>query len=667
MLPDSLLDAVFDRSPFPAYVLAPTPEATLLAVNEAFLANTGRRREDLVGRPLFDSFPGDPDDRADTGEAALRRSIADVVATRQAQTLPAQRYPIQVRGPDGQVRYEERYWNAINTPLFADDGRLAAILHTTIDITPQVAAEQALRARELEARYAAEHAEGERRRLDAVLNAVPIGIIVSDAEGGVSRTNEAHDRLWGQPQPATHTVGDFEAWTGCWADGGERHGEPVKPHEWPTARVLRGEVASHDLIEIRRFDDPAESRICLMSAAPIMGDDGQPVGAVVAEMDITEQVRAEQALKEAGQRKDEFLAMLAHELRNPLAPIGAAADLLALGDADAERVRQTSAIIARQVRHMTGLVDDLLDVSRVTRGLIRLEKTRLDAKRVIAEAVEQARPLIEQRGHRIMVRLPPEPAIVYGDAKRLVQAVTNLLTNAAKYTPERGEIAVDLAYDDSHLRIAVTDNGIGMEPELVGRAFDLFSQGERPSDRSQGGLGIGLALVRRLLELHDGTINASSPGPGRGSRFTICLPRLDVPRTEFDKTASAPVNAGDGRGLRIMVVDDNDDAAQVLAMFIEMIGHRATVEHSSRDALERARRERPQVCLLDIGLPDMDGIELARRLRAQPETADATLVAITGYGQDQDRADALDAGFDHHFVKPVDTTRLAEVLQRASH
>jgi CheY-like chemotaxis protein/two-component sensor histidine kinase len=358
--------------------------------------------------------------------------------------------------------------------------------------------------------------------------------------------------------------------------------------------------------------------------------------------------------------------MLAHELRNPLAPIGAAADLLALGDADGERVRQTSAIIARQVRHMTGLIDDLLDVSRVTRGLIRLDKTRMDANRVIADAVEQARPLIEQRAHRITVRLPPEPALVFGDAKRLVQAATNLLTNAAKYTPEGGEIAIDLGFDGGHVRIAVTDNGIGMDDGLIGRVFELFAQGERASDRSQGGLGIGLALVRRLLELHDGTITASSPGPGHGSRFTICLPRLDVSRKELAESALPPANTN-GHGLKIMVVDDNDDAAQVLAMFVEMIGHRATVEHSSRDALERAKRDRPQVCLLDIGLPDMDGIELARRLRAQPETADATLVAITGYGQDQDRADALDAGFDHHFVKPVDTMRLAEVLHRTPH
>ncbi|GHA72664.1 hybrid sensor histidine kinase/response regulator [Cognatilysobacter bugurensis] len=666
-LPSPLLEAAFNQSPAPMLMLGPTSEAVIVAVSDALLARVGRSREQLVGRTLFEAFPANPEDEDDNGVAALHDSLARVRESGRAHALVAQRYPVEVRTDDGQMRYEERFWDAVNAPVFDETGKLLCILHSSTDVTARVSAERALQGCAIEARVAAERAESQRRRLDAVLNAAPVGIVVSDARGGVRRTNRAHHRLWGHPQPAVRSVDDFADWTGHWADGGPRSGQRLEAQEWPTARVLRGEDASHDIIRIRRFDDPETSRVCLMSAAPVTDDQGRRVGAVLAEMDITEQVRAENELREADRRKDEFLAMLAHELRNPLAPIGAAADLLALGSADPEHVRQTSAIIARQVRHMTGLVDDLLDVSRVTRGLVRLEKSRLDAKRIIAEAVEQVRPLIEQRGHRMTIRLLADPAIVFGDSKRLVQVVANLLTNAAKYTPERGEIGIELSSEDDRLQIAVTDTGIGMAPELVDRVFDLFSQAERTSDRSQGGLGIGLALVRRLLELHDGTISASSPGPGHGSRFTICLPRLDPAGAELADGAAPLLPPETGQGLSVLVVDDNDDAAQVLAMFVEMIGHHATVEHNSRDALARAKRERPQVCLLDIGLPDIDGIELARRLRASPETADATLIAITGYGRDQDRADALEAGFDHHFVKPVDTARLADVLQRASH
>lgn len=314
---------------------------------------------------------------------------------------------------------------------------------------------------------------------------------------------------------------------------------------------------------------------------------------------------------------------------------------------------------------MTGLVDDLLDVSRVTRGLITLEREKLDARRIVAEAVEQVRPLIDARRHQLTVRTPPEPAFVMGDQKRLIQVMTNLLNNAAKYTPLDGAIVVSVELDGGYVHMRVTDNGIGMAQEVLARAFDLFSQAERTSDRAQGGLGIGLALVKSLVELHGGTVSAHSDGVGDGSTFTLCLPRLsappparlDVPHT--DEGAPAKM-------LKVMVVDDNADAAEMLAMYVEALGHQVSVENSSIKALPLAQSVRPDVCLLDIGLPDMDGYELARRLRADPATSASVLVAVTGYGQEQDRSRTRAAGFDHHFVKPIDTAALAELLHKAA-
>jgi PAS domain S-box-containing protein len=378
--------------------------------------------------------------------------------------------------------------------------------------------------------------------------------------------------------------------------------------------------------------------------------------------DITDRKTAHEQLQDADRRKDEFLAMLAHELRNPLAPIGAAAELLQLVKMDEARVRQTSQIIDRQVRHMTSLVDDLLDVSRVTRGLIELDSARIDISHVVADAIEQVTPLMRARHHHLGLQMTPEAPLVMGDKKRLVQVIVNLLTNSAKYTREGGQILLRTEVRNSHVLIQVADNGIGMTGELVSRAFDLFAQAERTSDRSSGGLGLGLALVRSLITLHHGTVTCESPGLGKGSTFTVCLPRL-LERIEDEapqRVHPAPLQSS--RSLRILVVDDNVDAASMLGMLLEAAGHEVVIEHESRHALERATSEAPQVCILDIGLPEMDGNELAQRLRASPRTAGAVLIAITGYGQDSDRGQTLAAGFDHHLVKPVDTKQLAAIL-----
>ena len=378
-----------------------------------------------------------------------------------------------------------------------------------------------------------------------------------------------------------------------------------------------------------------------------------------------ESARAQAGLREADRRKDEFLAMLAHELRNPLAPIGAAAQLLSMGRLDEGRVRHTSQIIGRQVAHMTHLIDDLLDVSRVTRGLVELDNAPLDTRNVVQDAVEQVAPLIQARRHRLQTFIAPDTARVMGDKKRLVQVVANVLNNAAKYTPEGGTITLRSELGDDCVTIEIADNGIGMTPDLASHVFELFAQAERSSDRSAGGLGLGLALVRSLVELHGGSVSCDSAGLGQGSRFRIRLPRL---------ADTAPARADDGvaaagpaqQALHLLVVDDNADAAAMLALVLESLGHRVGVEHGSHAALARARRERFDACILDIGLPDMDGYELARRLRAQPESRDAALIAITGYGHESDRRQSLAAGFAHHLVKPADIDQLVAILAQVA-
>ncbi len=371
---------------------------------------------------------------------------------------------------------------------------------------------------------------------------------------------------------------------------------------------------------------------------------------------------AQAHLMAADQRKDEFLAMLAHELRNPLAPISAGAQLLQLSQAHDPVVVRTAGIIVRQVAHMTRLIDDLLDVSRVTRGLVKLERELVDLGSVVADAAEQIAPLVTRKHQRLELDLGPHACMVDGDRKRLVQICGNLINNAAKYTPEGGQIRVTLTHGAGRVRLSVTDDGIGMPPELVGRVFDLFAQGERDSDRSQGGLGLGLALVKTLVLLHGGTVYASSPGLGLGSTFTIELARSQA-MPAAPAPAAAPQRAMPAQRRRCLVVDDNVDAAATLAMFLETAGHEAVIAHNGGEALVAARTLRPAVCLLDIGLPDINGNELVARLRRLDGMGQALFIAVTGYGRKEDREQSLAAGFDHYFVKPLDTAALMAMLE----
>jgi signal transduction histidine kinase/ActR/RegA family two-component response regulator len=366
--------------------------------------------------------------------------------------------------------------------------------------------------------------------------------------------------------------------------------------------------------------------------------------------------------------KDEFLAMLAHELRNPLAPISSSASLLSMQFSAEPRICQTSSIISRQVKHMSRLIDDLLDVSRVTRGLVKLKLATVDFREVVTGALDQTRPLVLEKAHQVRVELPETPVWVRGDHTRLVQSVANIVNNAAKYTQKGGQLVLALEAVDGSMVLRVRDNGSGMPPDLVPSVFDLFTQGARTLARSQGGLGLGLTLVKRLIDLHEGEVAAHSDGVGLGSTFTLTLPCVTGACDGGDMQPCDPeaARAVLQRKLRVLIVDDNSDAADSLANLLQVQGHATSVEYDAESALRRARAERPDVMLIDIGLPDVDGYQLASALRSLPETAATVPVAVTGYGQAKDRERALQAGFAHHLVKPVDMTALVRILESSA-
>jgi PAS domain S-box-containing protein len=403
-------------------------------------------------------------------------------------------------------------------------------------------------------------------------------------------------------------------------------------------------------------------RWVLGRALPVKDDAGDIIRWMGTCTDIHDQKLAENELRQANQRKDEFLAMLAHELRNPLAPISTAAQVMRVRYHDAEYVRRASDIIGRQVRHMTDLVDDLLDVSRVTRGLVQMDKAPVDLKLVVNGAVEQARPLIEARHHTLAVHVGVAPAWVSGDKTRLVQAVSNLLNNAAKYTQQHGHIELSLGVAGGRAILAVTDNGSGIAPALLPQVFDLFTQGERTPDRAQGGLGLGLALVKSIAAHHGGTVAAASPGLGEGSAFTLTLPVAEVPAA-----AEAPAHELQqlqGRTpRRVVVVDDNADAGVSLAAALESRGHHVTLFEDAETLLAAHALGPVDAFILDIGLPRIDGYQLARRLRQSEPGRPALLIALTGYGQAHDYTLSKAAGFDHHLVKPADLDRLETLLR----
>ena len=766
LLTPSLFQNFFQNSPIACCVISNNPEHTLLVANDSLIRNVAMTREQMIGKPLFEVFPGNPSDPQDTSVEDLRQSIAAAIASGQTQAMPVQRYPIPKTLPSGEVVIEERFWSAANTPIHNPDGSVVCIYHTTIEITDQIRAERE------QAQTGAALAESENRYRTLVQHLPGGAAFVFDLElrylmaagDGLARAGLApkdflgrtvfdaldakalllyepslRRALTGEAFELEHQINDLYfvsrgtplrdpsgAVTGVIVasfDVTERRraaqdlqvaknqlegvlaageigswvwdlGDHLVIHDSNFARLWGWDLEPRSAAEhfARIHPDDVSKVEAAVQAAMVSGHlyvreyrivlddgsvrwlggrgkvqkaaDGEPVRVTGLVIDIGDLKALEQSLIAADRRKDEFLAMLAHELRNPLAPIRSAAEILSMGRLDATGIAKISGVISRQVTHMTGLVDDLLDVSRVTRGQVDLDEKILNAQQLITAAIEQVRPAIEGKQHHLVVHTPPSPAHVRGDEKRLVQVLVNLLGNAAKYTNSGGTIVLRLEAKDDLVVISVADNGIGMTQETQAVAFELFAQAERKAARSEGGLGIGLALVKSLVKLHKGSVTAHSAGLDKGSEFSVVLPRVSA-MTALDTAANPRSARTSAHSLEVMVVDDNHDAGAMLALLVETLGHNVVFKPDAAAALTHADSQSPDVCLLDIGLPGMDGYELARELRRRKGMGDSVLVAVTGYGQDADRQASTAAGFAHHLVKPVDTQSLSAILDAA--
>jgi PAS domain S-box-containing protein len=507
-----------------------------------------------------------------------------------------------------------------------------------IDITDHKRAEEALRRSEAQFRQLAD--------------ALPQIVWTARPDGFIDYYNERWYEFTGFPR------GEY----------GEASWKPIL-HPDDAERCVEtyfGCIRSGQLYQIEyRFKDRSTGgyRWFLGRAYPVRDEEGRIVRWFGTCTDIDDTKRAEEALKEADRRKDEFLATLAHELRNPLAPIRYGLQLLRLPAHSGPMLEQTFTMLERQMGQMVRLIDDLLDVSRITRSKLELRKERVELDTVVKSAVETSRPLMEAFGHELFVSLPPEPVVLDGDLTRLAQVFANLLNNSARYTAHGGRIHLLAARQGNDIVVSVKDTGAGISAEMLPHVFEMFMQGDRSLERRQGGLGIGLTLVKRLVEMHGGSVEARSEGLGRGSEFLVRLPVVSTPApSEYPRPHSNGTTGTTGLPARILVVDDNEDAARSLSLLLRHRGHEVRTAHDGVEAVTAATEFRPAIAILDIGLPKLNGYDVARRIRSEPWGQDVMLIALTGWGQGEDKLRAREAGFDHHLTKPVDPAELLHLL-----
>jgi len=606
------------------------PEGTIFWANGAGLELLRCSDVECVGRSIED-FHLDPLH----ARKLLHRLLAGDILQDHATTL---------RRSDGSIRHVRIAANAL-----WDAGRLIYSRWFIRDVTHEWMA------------------DGARGHLAAIVESSDDPIVSKTLDGVIRSWNCAAERLFGYSaeeavgQPITLIVPP----------------ERLQEEADILARLRRGERIEH--FETVRVAKSGCRIDVALTISPILDASGAIVGASKIVRDITERKvseqrqqriiaelrRAEEALREADRRKDEFLAVLAHELRNPLAPIRYAVALARKGRAQS-RQRQAQGIIERQVEHMSRLLDDLLDVSRITRGTLILRRSSIDLASVISAAQESARPLIETKRHTLALKLPEKPIRLVADPVRLAQVLANILINAAKYTDPGGRIELEAAREGCDLIVAIRDNGIGISAEMMPKVFTLFAQAAPALERSEGGLGIGLSLVRGLMELHGGTVSAHSRGTGHGSEFVVRLPIGNPADQPADAAPVRPPASARTKSLRLLVADDNRDSAATCAALLEAAGHEVSVAHSGGEAFDLACRLEPDVLLLDIGMPELNGYQLAQRIRDTDWGRRAVLIAVTGWGQEEDKRRALAAGFDRHLTKPIDPDGLESVLLQAT-
>jgi PAS domain S-box-containing protein len=531
------------------------------------------------------------------------------------------------------------------SPLCDEAGNFIGASKIARDITDRRKAEQAL--------------SDSQERFRLLVELLPVGVYVCEAPSGVIEFYNDHAaRLWGRAPRTGDTderfCGAFKLFT--------PDGTNLPHHESPMAVALReGRKFRNVEVDIER---PDGSRItALVNIDPIWGAGGIIVGAINIFLDMTPLKQAQQRLSEAARRKDEFLATLAHELRNPLAPIRNGLQILRMSGQAGAAAEHVHEMMERQLTHMVRLVDDLLEVSRISRGKIDLKRERVALSTIINHALETCRPFIEAGEHQLQVSLPEEPVMVEGDLVRLSQVFSNLFNNAAKYTDKGGKIEITLEHAGAEAIVRVRDSGIGIPPDMLSRVFEMFAQVNDPERRGQEGLGIGLHLVKSLVRMHGGSVEAHSEGPGAGSEFIVRLPvaQADAAGTESGLVKAEATIAAQPVP-RILCVDDNKDAADSLGMMLSFLGADVQTAYDGPSALEAARLGRPSIILMDLGMPGMDGCEVARAIRRDPAHRDVLLIAMTGWGQAEDRRRSREAGFDHHLVKPVDFAALRALL-----
>ncbi len=532
-----------------------------------------------------------------------------------------------------------RFWASVAISALRDDnGKLLGFSKITRDLTDRKLHEEALRQSE------------ERFRL-LIEGVVDYAIFMLDPQGVVSSWNAGAQRIKGYSRE--EIIGKHIS--RFYSEEEQRAGKPWE--DLATAR--RSGRSEEEGWRIRKDGQRFWARAVITA---LHDSEGRLRGFAKVTQDLTERRHA-QDMERAARNLYEFIAMLAHELRNPLAPIRSAVQVMAKapsGDPAHEAMRQ---MIDRQSTHLSRIVDDMLDISRISRGMLRLEQRTLDLAEVVRQAAEAAGPLVEGARHALQIQMPERPLLVHGDQHRLTQIVTNLLNNSVRYTPPGGNILLTGSAEDGAAVLRVRDSGRGIEPRMLERIFDMFVQ-ERPAlERVGGGLGIGLALARRLAELHGGSVQAHSEGEGKGAEFTLRIPLLALPAAREAERADAPAAQSPRQAQRrILVVDDNVDAAASLALLLTSLGHEVRMAHDGDAALKAAAQFHPEIVLLDIGMPGQDGYEVARQLKALRQDGEMRIVAVTGWGQDADRARAKDAGFDLHLVKPVEIQDLAQAL-----
>ena len=499
-------------------------------------------------------------------------------------------------------------------------------------------------------RASIEQAIYEREYTKAILNTITNPLVVLDARLRVQSGNRVFYSTFGISREKAQGMPLRDLGAPDWQSSGL----------WA---ALSGVVSGHhafEPLEVERELPGAGRRTFLFDARRIMGE-GDATTLLLAAQDITERKQTEAALQDASRRKDEFLAVLAHELRNPLAPIRTGLELIRLTGDSPESVRRVRPIMERQIGQMVRLIDDLLDISRITSGKISLQRAPASLRELIQAAVDAQRQAIDTSQIELTVDMPPADCVVDVDATRFVQILSNVLHNAAKFTPAHGKIrcstAIVPAADRPRVAIAISDTGVGISTDLLPRIFEMFTQAESATERQHGGLGIGLALARRLVDMHGGSIAAESDGPGSGSTFTITMPLCEA-------RAPAPARLSDVPRIncRVLIIDDNRDAAHTLAMLVQELGGETEIAHDSASGLQAVEDAAPDVVFLDIGLPGIDGYEACRQIRRRPARKPMAIIAVTGWGQPQDKQRALDAGFDAHLTKPVELEALARIL-----